>query len=304
MNMNRTRLIKIILLTAVVVLFSVVASYAVNVPQLINYNGTLTDKNGVPVTGNFDMVFRIYDAPSGGNVLWSETWNSSTSKVTVVNGTYNVMIGFQNPIPATFFADHPVTLDHPGLYLGIKVGTDSEMMPRQQITSVGYAFSAGNGVPKGGIIMWNGAIADIPAGWALCDGVERTLADGSKVTPPNLRDRFIVGAGSGYAVGATGGEASHVLSIAEMPSHTHTQNEHTHIQDAHSHNRYVGVGTDESSPYYPSKSSVDKDLYTSIAGQSVTATNQNTTATNQNNGGGAAHENRPPYYALAFIMKL
>jgi hypothetical protein len=60
--MYRARQIKIILLTAVVFLFSVVASYAVNVPQLINYNGTLTDKNGVPVTGNFDMVFRIYDA--------------------------------------------------------------------------------------------------------------------------------------------------------------------------------------------------------------------------------------------------
>lgn len=71
--MYKGKVVRIILLTTVVVLFSVVASYAVNVPQLINYNGTLTDKNGVPVTGNFDMVFRIYDAPSGGNVLWSET---------------------------------------------------------------------------------------------------------------------------------------------------------------------------------------------------------------------------------------
>ncbi len=269
--MYRTRLITIILLTAVVVLFSVVASYAVNVPQLINYNGTLTDKNGAPVTGNFDMVFRIYDAPSGGNVLWSETWNSSTSKVTVVNGTYNVMLGFHNknnntnPLTADFFAQYPTA------YLGIKVGTDSEMMPRQQITSVGYAFSAGNGVPKGGIIMWSGAVNQIPAGWALCDGTNGT---------PDLRDRFVVGAGNSYAVAATGGEATHTLTVNEMPSHNH------------------GGTTGD----YPMVR----------LGQKASSGNDEPVASQSNNhnhsiplqGGGAAHENRPPYYALAFIMKL
>ena len=61
-------------------------------------------------------------------------------------------------------------------------------------------------VPLGGIIMWSGTT--IPTGWALCNGSNGT---------PNLQDRFIVGAGSGYAVGATGGSAN-----ATLVSHNHT----------------------------------------------------------------------------------
>ncbi len=60
--------------------------------------------------------------------------------------------------------------------------------------------SGGDGIPAGGIIMWSGSIGNIPAGWALCDGSNGT---------PDLRDRFIVGAGNSYAVGATGGSTSH-----------------------------------------------------------------------------------------------
>jgi hypothetical protein len=58
------------------------------------------------------------------------------------------------------------------------------------------------------IILWSGSIASIPSGFALCDGTSGT---------PDLRDRFIVGAGSTYAVDATGGSAD-----ATLPTHTHT----------------------------------------------------------------------------------
>ena len=63
------------------------------------------------------------------------------------------------------------------------------------------------GVPVGGIIMWSGATNNIPSGWALCDGNNGT---------PNLQDKFIVGAGSSYAVAATGGSKD-----ATLVSHTH-----------------------------------------------------------------------------------
>jgi hypothetical protein len=63
-------------------------------------------------------------------------------------------------------------------------------------------------IPAGVILMWSGSIASIPSGWVLCDGANGT---------PNLRDRFIVGAGSTYGVGATGGSAD-----ATLPSHTHS----------------------------------------------------------------------------------
>lgn len=252
-------------------------SYSDGIPKIINYQGKLTDTSGNLVPdGQYGIVFSIYDVSTGGTALWSETWNSSTTPITIINGEFSVLLGTHNPIPASFFNDHPNT------YLGIKVGSDSEMTPRQKIASVGYAFKAEYGVPKGAIIMWSGAIDQIPEGWALCDGNNGT---------PDLRNRFIVGAGSGYAVGATGGEASHVLTISEMPSHTHIQNSHFHYQIVANKNGYGGAdGATAGSGYDGSYHS--------------TNSTSGTTATNQNTGAGQAHENRPPYYALAFIMKL
>jgi len=93
----------------------------------------------------------------------------------------------------------------------------------------------------------------------------------------------------------------HTLTINEMPSHTHIQNPHTHIQNPHVHPTTIYNGNEVNSVFGIGEA--DESHYTENTG-SATATNQNTTAVNQNTGGGAAHENRPPYYALAFIMKL
>ena len=73
-------------------------------------------------------------------------------------------------------------------------------------------------LPTGIISLWYGSIASIPSGWSLCDGSGST---------PDLRDRFVVGAGTGgsYAVDATGGSTTsgaHTLLTAEIPAHTHT----------------------------------------------------------------------------------
>lgn len=65
---------------------------------------------------------------------------------------------------------------------------------------------------SGMIILWSGSADNIPDGWVLCDGNNNT---------PNLTDRFVLGAGAQYEVGATGGEESHTLTIDEMPSHNH-----------------------------------------------------------------------------------
>lgn len=272
---------------------SVTIASASGIPKTINYQGYLTDSNGQPFTGTKQVVFSLYDGDSGGTALWTET----IAAVTVTNGRLSVVLGNITPIePSIFKGD---------TYLGMKVGSDSisEMAPRQKLTSVPYAMTVGSGgIPKGGIIMWYGSIPDIPEGWALCDGIERTASDGTKITPPNLRDRFVVGAGSGYAVAATGGEATHILTINEMPSHTHIQDPHTHTQDAHSHTagpflnytRAQGTKDDFGKGWSENTKTTT----------STVATNQNTTATNQNTGGGAAHNNLPPYYALAYIMKL
>lgn len=286
--MYRAKLFKIFLFSFLISLCFISFSFGGTIPQLINYQGTLTNTDGTPVPdGQYAVVFNIYDVSTGGTPLWTETWNLSTTPIVTGNGNFNAMLGTHNPIPISFFNDHPTA------YLGIKVGNDSEMLPRQRITSVGYAFTAGNGIPKGAIIMWSGAVDQIPEGWALCDGTNGT---------PDLRNRFVVGAGSGYAAGATGGEASHVLTLAEMPSHTHIQDAHTHLQNAHGHTSSVN-GNDGTTRVRGGGTGTQYNGI-GLGVESATATNQNATATNQNTGGGAAHENRPPYYALAFIMKL
>ena len=126
-------------------------------------------------------------------------------------------------------------------------------------------------IPSGVIIMWSGTIASIPPGWQLCDGTNGT---------PDLRDRFVVGAwqddngiAKTYVHGVPekiGGEAMHRLTIAEMPSHTHSESGHfNHGTQARDDN---------------------------VGAQRI----QQTGAT----GGDQPHENCPPFYALAYIMKL
>lgn len=292
--MYRAKLFKIFLFSFLISLCFISFSFGGTTPQLINYQGTLTNTDGTPVPdGQYAVVFNIYDVSTVGTPLWTETWNLSTTPIVTGNGNFNAMLGTHNPIPISFFNDHPTA------YLGIKVGNDSEMLPRQRISSVAYAFTAGTGVPKGAIIMWSGAIDQIPEGWALCDGTNGT---------PDLRDRFVIGAGSGYAVAATGGEATHILTVSEMSSHTHIQNAHTHVQNAHNHNNGIyqyllksdGIETNSDTD----STAGEPNIKRMGAIKSATATNQNATATNQNTGGGAAHNNMPPYYALAFIMKL
>jgi hypothetical protein len=141
----------------------------------------------------------------------------------------------------------------------------------------------GNGtIPIGGIIMWSGTIANIPTGWNLCDGSSGT---------PDLRSKFIVGAASdagigvtfdantgavsgNYAPGNTGGEVAHQLTVAEMPSHNHSYNS-------------------------PGAIPVRGD----ITQVTVASTSNTTGQTTGSQGGDDYHENRPPYYALAFIMR-
>jgi len=159
-------------------------------------------------------------------------------------------------------------------------------------------------LPRGVIVMWSGSIANIPPGWALCDGGTYTAPDGTQVTTPNLRDRFIVGAGGSYAVGATGGAAQVTLTVSQIPSHTHTVDPpatNTNTTGAHSHTLDMkGVGRFGGGE---GTLGTGDTRYTSTAGDHY-HTVDIPAFTSGATGGSQPHENRPPYYALAFIMKL
>jgi hypothetical protein len=205
-----------------------------------------------------------------------------------------------------------------------------------QIATTAFATAAAFAAfPVGGIIMWSGSIASIPSGWLLCNGTSGT---------PDLRDRFIVGAGSTYAVNATGGFATYSLSTAQLPSHTHTGTtatvdiNHTHsgstgamsANNTHSHSisdpghthGVLGVnnmfGTTPGAGALTAQGSTTGGSFTGITGTNTVDINHVHSFTsggmNSNNihshtfttdatGSGASIDNRPPYFALAYIMK-
>jgi microcystin-dependent protein len=145
-----------------------------------------------------------------------------------------------------------------------------------------------NRIPPGLIAMWSGSAANVPSGWALCDGSNGT---------PDLRDRFIVGAGGSYNVGSTGGAAQVTLTVGQLPSHSHqgtisNAGAHTHTYYGNTYGMIAGMGGDNAIRY------PGTNRQTSESGS------HSHTFTIQATGGGQPHENRPPYYALAYIMKL
>ena len=87
--------------------------------------------------------------------------------------------------------------------------------------STGILLGQGGGgsIPAGLICIWSGSNSNIPSRWTLCNGNNNT---------PDLRDKFVLGAGKDYSVGATGGEKEVTLTIAQMPSHNHDIGNHTH----------------------------------------------------------------------------
>ncbi len=125
------------LMLFVILLF--VSNIIAQVPQQINYQGMLTDAGGTPLTGTYTINFNLYNDATGSSALWTET-----QSVTVSNGLFSVQLGFNNPIPLYIF-------DGTIKYLGVQVGTDPEMTPRQKLTSVGYSFKAADAVTLNGL---------------------------------------------------------------------------------------------------------------------------------------------------------
>jgi microcystin-dependent protein len=168
--------------------------------------------------------------------------------------------------------------------------------------NVAFTGAEVGSVPAGGIIMWSGSIANIPTGWRLCDGTNGT---------PDLRNRFIVGAGSTYAVNATGGADSVTLSTAQIPGHTHTFSATTSTRSLTGNINFGANGI-------PSNSGTGIVTTANPGGSNqagfgaggvnqrltIDASHNHTVSgTTASTGGGGSHENRPPYFALAYIMK-
>jgi hypothetical protein len=238
----------------------------------------------------------IYNLPTGNPVVTGTTitsnWANTTLSDLATAMTGSVAADGQTPITGN-----------------IQMG-NNKITGMANGTSLTDAATVGQAVPTGAILMWSGSIATIPSGWLICDGTNGT---------PDLRSRFIVGAGSTYAVNATGGTAD-----AIVVAHTHTgttggtSNGHTHgiTDQVHQHafvdelgrpcalsalqpgSQNSSPGSNTSTPSYNTQGA-----YTGITGTNGQSADHTHAFTTNSTGSSGTNANLPPYLALAYIMK-
>lgn len=228
------------------------------------------DNNGVPLSGGL-----IYTYQAGSSTpLTTYTTNAGTTPNTNpiildAAGRCSNEIWMQTGYSYKFVLQTSA---------GVTLQTLDNLYPiLQNASATASTFTAGM------IIIWSGSIGSIPVGWALCNGSNGT---------PDLRDRFVIAAGSTYAVGATGGTAD-----AIVVSHTHTATS-TVTDPGHTHTA-TGIdnlaGTNTGFNWSGSTTST-RTTNSAVTGITVATTNQST-------GSSGTGANLPPYYALAYIMK-
>jgi hypothetical protein len=311
-----------------------------DVPGLISYQGTLTSDNGVVMDTTISITFAIYEDSTGGSPvpLWWET----QSAVNVTNSVFNVLLGRVNSIPDTVFNNQSCWLSlqigsDPAMeprqrivavgyaFQSAEADTADYAFQAAEADTAEYAHTSGNGgassgwvddgnivrletttdsvgigtivpqeifhvngkirvesssisvsgtdmffIPSGVIVMWSGSLASIPSGWALCDGSNGT---------PDLRERFVYGCSVGEDPGETGGSTSHqhIIPFAFSGNSIY-----------HFNSSWGSAGPDEA--------------YVRITGVSDNSTQFKQYTSGSYSGGTSG--NLPPYYKLAFIMKL
>ena len=295
------------------------AAESQTVPYSFNYQGVLRGGSGELLGAVQKTVeFRLYSQAVSGTALWGRSYTVLLD----TNGLFNVELTDANGSALVANAKLQTVISGSAtLYLGLTVPGASEIAPRQQLLSVPYAMLAGdvrqtlgaltvNGtltatnsvkvnapgvfdgygtIPVGGIIIWHGTPADVPAGWAICDGQNGT---------PDLRSRFVLGASDKYAMAVTGGVDKVTLTTNQIPAHAHSYQDgyfNESYSDGHSYTNGMGGGVTDL-----------KD--TKLLGSGDSDGNNNYlywrwTKTSTDGGKGDAHENMPPYYALYYIMR-
>lgn len=301
------------------------------VPGTVNFQARLArvvEGAPQPLTGIQHVAFRLYDAAEGGTLVWARAFPVTCT----VDGTFNIVlddggsvlgspaeeklvdafqgteryfelevegVGTLKPrmrvptAPYTFHAQYALWGED-GFTVGkaLHVADDAEFKGPVQAGSgkvdsltvasgggsagsmsvtgtVKVAFGKANEakgvVPVGGILAWTNA--SVPDGWAVCNGENGT---------PDLRGWFVRGASEAGEVGSTGGVARVTLTVEQIPSHSH---------------EYA----------YPATMTAGKNHFDDDDGHVWRTT---TTRTTDSTGGGLAHENRPPFFALYYIMRV
>ena len=299
----------------------------IRVNSNLKYNPSTNTLSGINITGNstavnlhvtnhltLDGEFKDGDGNFGtsGQVLSSDgtdtAWINAGSLTAGAAAEVGVTAVNDNSSHFITFVDSSSGNEN------IKVDTNLTYNPSTNTLNVPNISGNGSGLSgiesfvTGMIILWYGNTGNIPSGFVLCDGNNNT---------PDLRSKFVVGAGSpDYTPGSTGGSSSVTLSTAQIPSHNHTTSVSgtTSTKSLTGDVRRIsegfrasgtasGVFTKVNDPNNPITGAASNSP---VAGFTFDATHNHTfsaSGTSTNTGSGDSHENRPPYHALCYIMK-
>ena len=236
---------------------------------------------------------QLVSAPYAMQSAYAVDATSATRGFSVAGGTLIVSAGatvsgnatFNNNVEAKGNALVDGTLEVKGATM-----LDSTLHVKGSVTVDSPSFIGGYGtIPIGGIIMWSGAVADIPDGWTLCNG---STVNGHAT--PDLRGRFVAGAGGSYEPGYKDGADSVTLTTEQLPAHGHSFHDGYYIEAYAPSHSPSGGGSDHLGSNITGSQGTDND-------NNYIYWRANTTA---NAGGGGTHENRPSFWALCFIMRV
>ena len=242
---------------------------------------------GIATVNNLEVTGELYDGHgnfgSAGQVLSSDGDNLEWINTSAANvgSASNVGVNEDDTNAEQYVTfvgaksgNNPIRVDE-----GIKYNPSTNVLTVGILTASTFNVTNAGVIPSGGIIMWSGAANAIPTGYVLCDGQNST---------PDLRNRFVIGAGDTFSVDAIGGSAN-----AVVVEHTHTLTDpgHTHT---YSRAENLVFGSAETSSQQQ-KHKIDYGTNTTDS--------QVTGITVDSQGESGTDKNLPPYYALCYIMK-
>ena len=233
--------------------------------------------------GNGITFFDTTGLPLAGGQVYTYQAGSSTPLTTyadnsgLIPNTNPIILGTDGKVPSELWLTS-------GYNYKFVVEDASSNIIKTYDNIYGIPSSSGSGsssIPSGCIIVWSGAVGAVPAGYYLCNGLNGT---------PDLRNSFVLGAGSTYSVGQTGGSTD-----AVVVSHTHTA---TVTDPGHAHNYTTTTASSTTANTF----NVSQQGTTINTGTTTTATTGISVA-NSTTGVSGTNANMPPYYALCYIMK-
>ena len=265
--------------------------YGVGISSNVHITGVLTAFGGIrDSNGNIGDSGKVLSS-TGIGISWINTSEANVASASNVgtNDASSTNATHYLAFVSSTSGNNPVRVD---TALNYNPSTDT-------LTAgnfVGDISQTTGGFLTGMIMMWGGTTA--PTGWQLCDGgtastsALQTLLGQTNV--PDLRDKFVVGAGSAYARHATGGESTVQLQTTHLPSHRH-------FAFRSGNHGQLRTGSNLSANNTPGSGSGASNLY---EGYNINHSNNDADVGRTSpTGSGTAHENKPPYYALTYIIK-